>query len=62
MGNIIKIVIFAAAAYGIFWVTQNVDFNALINDTTQKIEQEKTVTRVVGGRERAIEDTKKIAE
>ena len=62
MANIIKIILFVAFAYGLYWVAHNVDFNALIKDSTDKIKQEKTITRVINGRERSIQETRKIAE
>ncbi len=62
MANIIKIILFIAFAYGLYWVANNVDFNALINDSTQQIKKEKTITRVLKGRQRDIENTKRIAE
>ncbi|MGN0014301.1 MAG: hypothetical protein ACI37T_02645 [Candidatus Gastranaerophilaceae bacterium] len=62
MGNLIKLIILAAVCYGIYWTTQNVDFNSMVNDATQKIENEKTITRVVGGRQRHIETAREVAE
>jgi len=60
MDKIIKLIILAGVIYGIFWVYQNVDFNQLVNETNQKIEQEKTVTRVIDGRQNAIKDTQNV--
>ena len=57
MDKLIKLIILAGVIYGIFWVYQNVDFNQLVNETNKKIEQEKTVTRVIDGRQNAIKDT-----
>lgn len=56
MDKLIKLVVLAALVYGIYWVSQNVDFNKAINDTKQKIENEKTVVRVQEGRDRAYQD------
>ncbi|MCR5260557.1 MAG: hypothetical protein K6C94_01840 [Candidatus Gastranaerophilales bacterium] len=56
MDKIIKIAIFAALVYGVFWVSQNVDFNKITDDMKQKMENEKTVTRVHDGRDRARQD------
>lgn len=60
MDKLIKLIILAGVIYGIFWVYQNVDFNQLVNETNKKIEQEKTVTRVIDGRQNAIKDTQNV--
>lgn len=60
MDKLIKLIILAGVIYGIFWVYQNVDLNQLVNETNKKIEQEKTVTRVIDGRQNAIKDTQNV--
>ena len=62
MGNLIKLLIFAGIVYGIVWVYQNVDFNTITQDVTQKIQQEKTVVRVLQGRENAARDAQRVSE
>ncbi len=62
MDKLIKLLIFAAIVYGIVWVYYNVDFKELTDNTVQRIEQEKTVTRVTEGRDRAAQDAKRVAE
>lgn len=62
MDKLIKLLIFAAIVYGVVWVYYNVDFKELTDNATQRIEQEKTVTRVTEGRDRAIQDAKRVAE
>lgn len=62
MGNLIRLIILAALIYGIVWVVQNVDFNNFAQNPTQKLQNEKTITRVVGGRERAAQDAKRVSE
>lgn len=62
MDKLIKLLIFAAIVYGVVWVYYNVDFKELTDNTVQRIEQEKTVTRVTEGRDRAIQDAKRVAE
>lgn len=62
MGNLIKLLILAAIAYGIYWVAQNVDFNQAKTNATQQIKQEKIITKVNKGREQAFEDARRVAE
>lgn len=62
MEKLIKLLIFAAIVYGIVWVYYNVDFKELTNNATQRIEQEKTVTRVTEGRDKAFQDAKRVSE
>ena len=62
MDKLIKLLIFAAIVYGVVWVYYNVDFKELTDNATQRIEQEKTVTRVTEGRDRAIQDAERVAE
>lgn len=62
MDKLIKLLIFAAIVYGVVWVYYNVDFKELTDNATQRIEQEKTITRVTEGRDRAIQDAKRVAE
>ena len=62
MGNLIKLIILAGLIYGVIWVYQNVDFGNVISDAQQKIEKEKTITKVTEGRERAYQDAKKVTE
>lgn len=58
MDKIIKLLILAGIIYGIIWTYQNVDFDQVVNDAKQRIEQEKTVQRVTTGRERTNEDNR----
>ena len=56
MDTIVKLLVLGGIIYGVVWVSQNVDFNKVTNDIKQNIENEKTVTRVHEGRDRANQD------
>ncbi len=62
MGNIIKLIILVAIGYGIYWVYENVDFANLVNDTTNKIQNEKTIQRVTNGRQKTYDDARDVTD
>ncbi len=62
MGNIIKLIILVAIGYGIYWVYENVDFANLVNDTTNKIQNEKTIQRVTNGRQKTYGDARDVTD
>ena len=62
MGNIIKLIILVAIGYGIYWVYENVDFTNLVNDTTNKIQNEKTIQRVTNGRKKTYDDARDVTD
>ncbi len=62
MDNLVKLLILAGLVYGVIWVSQNVDFNKVMSDAQQRIEQEKTVSKVTEGRQRADADARKVTE
>ena len=62
MGNIIKLIILVAIGYGIYWVYENVDFTNLVNDTTNKIQNEKTIQRVTNGRQKTYDDARDVTD
>lgn len=47
----IRVLIILALAYGAYWCYNNVDFDAMVNNATTKIQSEKTVKAVTQGRQ-----------
>ncbi|MBQ2645583.1 hypothetical protein IJG14_08450 [bacterium] len=62
MGNLLKLLFLAGIIYGIVWIYQNVNFNDVSNNLKEKIQNEKTVVRVIKGREQTHNDALKVTE
>lgn len=47
----IRLLIILALGYGIYWCYNNVDFGAMMNNATTKIQSEKTINAVTRARQ-----------
>ena len=52
----IRFIVILAVLFGAWWCWQNVDFNAMVNNTVNTIQNEKTIKAVSQGRQQNAHD------
>ena len=54
----VRIILILAVCFGAWWCWQNIDFNAILNNAANTVQNEKTIKAVTEGRQQRSQDIK----
>ncbi len=52
----VRIILILAVCFGAWWCWQNIDFNAILNNAANTVQNEKTIKAVTEGRQQRSQD------